>query len=215
MKYLTQFFYKHIGRNVEYYNWFFVNIILHPQTVYETNKYQHGLTQQWHRRDHAITKIVFFFNFVLSTIFAFTFVKGLWKVPYILFDFAIPLVTGVIISVIIFYLCKSSFTTGDSFTVRYSYDIHINAYFCYLLVSHILLFVLSPFLFRDSLWATFASNGVLLVSLAYYTYITFLGYNILPFMKIPKTAAYAPIAVFSLLLVFFSALGINVPLVLI
>ncbi|EKE42909.1 hypothetical protein ENUP19_0347G0010 [Entamoeba nuttalli] len=209
---ITNLYYKYIGRNTEYYDWFLINIILHPQTVYESCKYQHSLTQQWNRRDHAITKIVTLFNIILSFIFSITFVSLRWIIPYILFDVIIPMIIGIIIAVILFYLCKSSFTTGDSFTVRYSYDIHINAYFCYLLISHVLIFILSPFLFKPTLTATLFSNIITCLSIIYYIYITYLGYSILPFIYLPKKVYIIPMLAVSVLFILFTVFNLNVAL---
>ncbi|KAL7717373.1 Yip1 domain-containing protein [Entamoeba marina] len=190
---MSKYFNKYIGRNTEYYGWFFVNILLHPQTVYETCRYQFGLTHQWNRRDHAITKIVVIINVILSFVFGITFVNPYYIIPYILMDVLIPIIIGIVISLIIYNLSTHYFTTGDTFTIRYSYDIHVNAYFCYLLTSHIIIFILSPFLFHDTFISTLISNLLMLFAIAHYCYITFLGYQILPFITVPKKAYIIPI----------------------
>ena len=206
-------FYKYIGRNTEYYNWYLINMLIHPNNVYETNKLNHSLTQQWHRRDHSITKIVVLLNIILSILFAITFVSPVYFIIYVLFDVGIPLIMGVIISVILFYLCKGSFTTGDIFTVRYSYDIHINSYYCYLFVSHIIIFIFSPILFSPSFSSTLLSNIITLISFIYYGYVTYLGYNCLPFIKISKKALIIPSIILTFTFILFSLLNLNVALI--
>ena len=178
---MMKYIHKYIGRDTEYYSWFLVNIILHPETFYETCRYQYGLTHQWHRRYHSITKIVLLLNTVLSFVFGITFIRYYFIIPYILFDVLIPSAIGVIISLIIYNLSKAYFTTGDTFTLRYSYDVHINSYCCYLLVSHVVIFILSPFLFQDSTLSMICSNLLLFVAVSYYAYITYLGYRSLLF----------------------------------
>ena len=84
--FLKKLFYKYIGKNEEFYLWYLINMILHPQTVYETTKYQFSLTQQWHRRDHSITKIIVLINLIFALLFAFTFVHPLYILPYIFFN---------------------------------------------------------------------------------------------------------------------------------
>ena len=66
-------FYKYIGTNGDFYLWYLFNMIINPKAVYETTRYQFSLTQQWHRRDHSITKLIFLINIVIVLIYAFTF----------------------------------------------------------------------------------------------------------------------------------------------
>ena len=196
-------FYKYIGKNGEFYNWFLVNMLLHPRSIYETTRIQFSLTQQWHRRDHSITKLVVLINFFISVLFALTFVSPIAMIPFIIFDVAIPFVLGLFISITLFYIIKKSFTTGDIFTVRYSYDVHINSYYCYLFVSKILMFIFSPLLFQKSWIATIASNLLNCFADVFYIYVTYLGYAILPHFKIPSKAVLTMIGV---VLVFYGIL---------
>ena len=190
-----RFFYKYIGTNSEFYLWYLINMILHPKAVYETSRYQFSLTQQWHRRDHSITKLIVLINIIIVILYGLTFVSPLAFIPYVLWSIIAPLLFGVILSTILYYIVNSLFTTGDVFTVRYSYDIHNNAYLCYMFIARIVVYILSPILFQQGLFVTFVSNLIQLFAILYYIYVTYLGYAILPFIQIPKKAVIIPMSI--------------------
>ena len=203
-------FYKYIGTNGDFYLWYLFNMIINPKAVYETTRYQFSLTQQWHRRDHSITKIIVLINIVISILYALTFTKPIYFIPYVLFSVGLPLIVGIIISTVLYYIVISTFTTGEIFTVRYSYDIHNNAYLCYMVITRIVVYILSPILFQKGFLITFISNLIQLFGILYYMYITYLGYAILPFIQIPRKAILIPMVGMIVFVAFFTLCGYNI-----
>uniref|UniRef100_A0A7S4B082 Uncharacterized protein n=1 Tax=Chrysotila carterae TaxID=13221 RepID=A0A7S4B082_CHRCT len=65
----------------------------------------------------------------------------------------------------------------------YAFDVHCNAFFPLFLLLHVLQFLLLPLLLRPGLVAALASNSLYAAALSVYHYITFLGYNELPFLR--------------------------------
>ena len=203
-------FYKYIGTNSEFYIWYLINMILNPKSVYETSRYQFSLTQQWHRRDHSITKLIFLINIVIVLIYAFTFSSPFSFIPYILFNLGFSLFFGIIISTVLYYVVISVFKTGEVFTVRYSYDIHNNAYLCYLFINKVIIFILSPILLQKGMIFTILSNVILFFGYSYYFYVTYLGYAILPFIKVPQKALIIPITIMGIFVVFCTMCNYNI-----
>ncbi|KAG2421673.1 hypothetical protein HFD88_005649 [Aspergillus terreus] len=81
----------------------------------------------------------------------------------------------------------------------YCFDVSNRAFFPLYLHLHVVQFLLLPLLTRSSNFlATFLGNTLYLSAVAYYTYITFLGYNALPFLHNTELLL-IPILVFAVL----------------
>ncbi|KAH8428929.1 unc-50 family protein [Aspergillus melleus] len=72
----------------------------------------------------------------------------------------------------------------DQLEFGYCFDVSIRAFFPLYLHLYVVQFLLLPLLTRtpSNYLATFLGNTLYLSALTYYTYITFLGYNALPFL---------------------------------
>ena len=80
----------------------------------------------------------------------------------------------------------------------YAFDVHCNAYFPLFLLLHVLQYFLLPLLLSGGFIGCLVSNALYAVALAYYHYVTFLGYNALPFLEHTELFLY-PIGVLALL----------------
>ena len=58
----------------------------------------------------------------------------------------------------------------------YAFDIHCNGFVPFYFFSVILQFLLMPIILSSSLMCTFISNGLFLLGILYYSYVTLLGY---------------------------------------
>lgn len=65
----------------------------------------------------------------------------------------------------------------------YAFDVHCNAYFPLFVTLYVLQFFLSPLLLQHGYLAAIASDTLYAGALSYYAYVTFLGYNQLPFLE--------------------------------
>ncbi|KAJ1549891.1 hypothetical protein HK405_001988, partial [Cladochytrium tenue] len=65
----------------------------------------------------------------------------------------------------------------------YAFDVHSNAFFPAFLVTYVLQFFFLPIVVQDGLVSLFFGNTLYLVAIGFYLYITYLGYNALPFLK--------------------------------
>ncbi|KAH8688853.1 putative integral membrane protein [Talaromyces proteolyticus] len=93
----------------------------------------------------------------------------------------------------------------------YCFDVSNRAFFPLYLHLYVVQFLLLPLLTRDppNFFTTFLGNTLYLSALLYYTYITFLGYNALPFLHNTELLL-LPILVLSILWLFSLIAGWNV-----
>ena len=77
----------------------------------------------------------------------------------------------------------------------YAFDVHSNGFFVSFLFTHVLQFLLLPFLMRDTRVAAFCSASLWAVALASYFFVVHLGYRALPFLKHTERYLYPVAAV--------------------
>lgn len=92
--------------------------------------------------------------------------------------------TGIIVATVIWivankYLRKSQLDADVEW--GYAFDVHLNAFFPPLMLLHFVLIILHGLVWDPSVrWqfhSYFLGNSLWLIAIAYYIYITFLGYN--------------------------------------
>merc|ERR1712206_77582 len=65
----------------------------------------------------------------------------------------------------------------------YAFDIHCNSFFPVFVLLHTIHYFLLPLLIESTYLGTFMSNMLYAVAFCYYSYITSLGYSVLPFLE--------------------------------
>ncbi|KAG8466650.1 hypothetical protein KFE25_008029 [Diacronema lutheri] len=73
--------------------------------------------------------------------------------------------------------------TGAQLEFAYGFDVHCNAYFPLFLATHVVQYMALPLLLRAGHLPGLLSCVLYCLALSYYTYLTFLGYNALPFLR--------------------------------
>eukprot|EP00493_Phyllostaurus_siculus_P001675 UN01684 len=82
----------------------------------------------------------------------------------------------------------------------YSFDIHCNGYVPYFFISHVGVFFLTPIILHETTITLLISNTLYILACCIYFYITFQGYNALPFLHHTESFLY-PIILMLLLYV--------------
>lgn len=62
-------------------------------------------------------------------------------------------------------------------------QVSTRAFFSFYSIFYVLQFILMPLIARTNLLSTFVADALYLAAFTYYTLITFLGYNALPFLQ--------------------------------
>ncbi|KAL2315044.1 UNC-50 family protein [Schizosaccharomyces pombe] len=111
------------------------------------------------------------------------------------------------------FLMKSNDTilssTDYQLEWNYCFDVHCNSFFPSFVLLYVIQLFLLPVITRDNFISLFMGNTLYLVALCYYSYLTFIGYQILPFLK-NTHALLLPIPMFFIMWA-LSLLGFNVP----
>jgi len=130
---------------------------------------------------------------------------------FILRDFFL---SGLIISTLLWAISNHFFThsshthaTDQGVEWQYAFDIHTNSFFPLFLNLYVLQLILAPLVLRHNWVSLWIGNSVYLVAVTQYSYVTYLGYNSLPFL-IKSEILLIPILLYTVLY-FISLLGFN------
>ena len=106
---------------------------------------------------------------------------------------------------------SSSSSSSGSVEWLYSFDVHCNGFFPVFIMTHVVQYVISPLLFTGSFFSALLSNALYGASYVYYFYITFLGYQSLPFVRKADLFLY-PAAVLTFALIILTLFKFNTSL---
>lgn len=169
--------------------------------------------------DPAFVAIMVYFMSVAAlgytVAFHHSFVGFLKGILYsLIVDFAL---VGVLTSSLAWYLANhyllidhlGSHTTEQNVEWLFAFDIHCNSFFPLFIVLYVLQYFMLMLLMRDGFFSCLIANSLYAGAFTYYLYVTFLGYDVLPFLQHTTVFLY-PIGAIVLLFVFGTALRINV-----
>eukprot|EP00871_Galdieria_phlegrea_P003734 jgi/Galph1/4361/GphlegSOOS_G2982.1 len=190
----------------DYAFWQFLNLCFSPSKFYRNTKYHRQTKNQWARDDPAFLLVLLYFILMTSLCYAVCFqLDGFGIVWYVLWNVIFWFFgVGCIVSFLYWKFCNSFLiipgmkNIGDGFTCLpcfscegidtrvewlYSTDVHCNGYFLYMIINSIVRYFLLPLILRKGYLAAGFSNILYFCALCSYFYISFLGYDILPFLR--------------------------------
>lgn len=140
------------------------------------------------------------------------FLKGI--LYSVIVDFAL---VGVLTSTLGWYLANhfllidhaGSHTTEQTVEWLFAFDVHCNSFFPFFILLYVLQYFLLMLLMKDGFISCLIANALYTIAFIYYFYITFLGYDVLPFLQHTTVFLY-PIAAIAIVFVFGCAFRINV-----
>lgn len=187
-RYLRRFL-KFDQMDFEFAFWQMMYLFISPQKVYRNFQYRKQMKSQFARDDPAFFVLLIVWLFIASV--GFTLVLGLSVMAFVRFLLYILFVdcitVGLCVATFLWfvsnrYMLKPSI--GQDVEWGYAFDVHLNAFFPPLLILHVIqLFFYDVFISRDWFISRFFGNSLWLISFAYYTYITFLGYSSLQILE--------------------------------
>jgi hypothetical protein len=74
-------------------------------------------------------------------------------------------------------------TTEQTVEWLYAFDVHCNSFFPFFILLYVVQYFVMPVLLNDGVVACVLANSLYAVAFSYYSYITFLGYDVLPFLQ--------------------------------
>jgi len=182
-----------------------------PHRVYDSFYYRKQTKNQWARDDPAFVVVEVGFVAVCALAYAIAFRQPslfgyIWTILYcVVVDW---LLIGVCISSTCRHLANKYLRQTHAHSVEqevewlFAFDVHTNAFFCSFLITYVLQYLLLPLLLGKSIIACIISNTLYAVALAWYAYITHLGYRALPFLGNTQVFLWYPVVVIGVLWVF-------------
>ncbi|XP_064637541.1 protein unc-50 homolog A-like [Lineus longissimus] len=215
-KYLKRIF-KFRQMDFEYAFWQMLYLFISPQKVYRNFQYRKNTKDQFARDDPAFLVLLSFW--LLASSIGFAVVLSLHVLAFFKFIFWVIFVdcigVGIVIATILWYISNKYLvhsppgrpTTDVEW--GYAFDVHLNAFFPLLMILHLFqLPFLNHVINTDWFFGRFFGNTLWIIALCYYSYITFLGYSALPFLKKTQMFLY-PMTIMVLLYVISLAVGWN------
>lgn len=205
--------------DMDYTLWQMLYLCVAPSRVYRTTKYHKQTKNQWARDDPAFVAIMVFFMAVAALGYTLAFHRrgvGFFKgiVYSVVVDFGM---VGVAAATLGWYLANhyllmdntGSHTNEQTVEWLYAFDVHCNSFFPLFVLLYVVQYFLLMVLLRPGFIFTLLGNALYALAFSYYFYVTFLGYDVLPFLQSTTVFLY-PIAVVLLLFILFVALRVNV-----
>ena len=195
-KYLRKLFHFR-QMDFEFALWQMIYLLVNPKKVYRNFNYRKVTKSQFARGRSGLSRPLSGWLFLTSVGFSFfilglTFSAFLKFLLYVIFVDCIGM--GLIIATLLWYLTnKYCIKPGIKEDVEwgFAFDIHLNAFFPSLVILHgVQLFIYHWMINSPRFISTFFGNSLWLCALGYYVYITFLGYNSLPFLRNTKRFLY-------------------------
>jgi len=180
-----------------------------PHVVYKTSYYRKQTKNHWARDDPAFVALQLVFLLVASVAYSVSFRAPLTEgIAFLLYSILLNwLACGLVVATLGREIAnrhltdhKSSSHVRQSVEWLYAFDIHCNAFFPLFVVLYGVQFFLLPLVLGKSLFALIISNTLYAASLAWYWYVTHLGYRALPFLSQTEVFLF-PIAAIALVYV--------------
>ncbi|KAH3760813.1 hypothetical protein Pelo_7377C [Pelomyxa schiedti] len=177
--------------DLEYTTWIMFYLVVYPRKVAKITSWHKVTKHQWARDDPGFVVIQVALLLVSSLAWGVAISKPgfapfarliCWSL------FVDYLLAGAIFASISWFLCNKFLVTDGIHRTEqkvewlYAFDVHCNAFFLEFLVVHVLQFFLLPLLVSRSFLSTILANSIYAFGYLYYLYITFLGYQVLPFL---------------------------------
>eukprot|EP01060_Flectonema_neradi_P023781 TRINITY_DN3212_c2_g1_i1.p1 TRINITY_DN3212_c2_g1~~TRINITY_DN3212_c2_g1_i1.p1 ORF type:complete len:252 (+),score=10.38 TRINITY_DN3212_c2_g1_i1:117-872(+) len=167
-----------------------------PEKAFKVAKSRKLTKNHWHRDDPAflvlltgaiITACISYYIAIMVPLG----VSASGCVRLVLYELGVNFILfGVLLSTLFWY-CSNKYlhVKGQMHSVpqpvewQYSFDIHCNALFSFMMVSTVVHFFLLPWILKDSFSGRLLSNFIFSAGLTAYFYVSFRGYLELPFLE--------------------------------
>ncbi|EAL61284.1 hypothetical protein ACTFIW_006849 [Dictyostelium discoideum] len=179
--------------DIEYTFWIMFYLCFNPSRVYRVTSWHKQTKNQWARDDPAFAVILVFFMAIASMSYAITFhfLSFLNVIKVMFWAVFVDFITvGLLIATIGWWVTNKflrvsvhNHSVDQSVEWLYAFDIHCNSFFPLFIILYVVQFFLLPILLSNSLFAAILSNTLYIIGFSYYYYVTFLGYNALPFLQ--------------------------------
>lgn len=190
-----------------------------PGRVYKLTQHRKQTKNTWARDDPAFTLILCAFIAVAAVAYgvAYRYTSPLDYVYIVMRALFTFLLTGAVAATACMGIANQYMRAGvalphsveQSVEWLYAWDVHCNSYVSVVAITHLLLYALLPVVMTDGIAATVVGNTLYALAGAFYVYVTFSGYLVLPFLQ--RTNMFLlPIAAIVLVNLLLTLFGINI-----
>ncbi|TID14439.1 putative integral membrane protein [Venturia nashicola] len=209
--------------------WEMSSLLLRPTAVFKNIKRTQHTKKRYHTADPSFTYLLSFFLLLTSIAWGLAYADGFGRVLKIslVFVFGHFIGSSLVVSVIAYFLVGRLLGPGvkglpgrrrqqglfvqpgeeEQLEFGYCFDVAIRAFFPVWVFLYVLQFLLMPVVAKEYWLSLLLGNSLYLLAFGYYTIITFLGYNALPFLAHTELLLF-PTGVFTILW-FASLFGFN------
>eukprot|EP00041_Stephanoeca_diplocostata_P003953 m.39584 g.39584 ORF g.39584 m.39584 type:complete len:256 (+) comp14735_c1_seq1:227-994(+) len=174
----------------EFALWQMLYLLIAPTRVYQHAHYQKTHKNQYARDDPAFLVLLALFlcgsSVMVGIVFGLSLSSLLGFLLWVVFVDCIA--TGAAIASALWYVSNKFLRTASPHAVMesvewaYCFDVHCNAFFPLLLILHVLQIFLIKVVNHQHILSSLVGDTLWLIAILYYVYITFVGYNALPFL---------------------------------
>ncbi|CAM8922678.1 unnamed protein product [Rhodiola kirilowii] len=177
----------------EYTFWQMLHLCTAPKVVYQHTKYHKQTKNQWARDDPAFIVICSLLLAVATSAYCAAYDHSAAHSFFVILSVLLLhfLITGAVVATCCWFLTNTylreeapnSHVVEQRVEWLYAFDVHCNSFFPLFVMLYVIHYFLSPLLVAHGFFAVLLSNLLLMATAAYYHYLNFLGYDVLPFLE--------------------------------
>ncbi|KAI5806282.1 UNC-50 [Geopyxis carbonaria] len=178
--------------------WEMTSLIIAPKKVFRSIYYHKQTKNSWSRDDPSFIVLLTFFLTLTAIAWGLAYVPSFGSIVRLIFSlvFLHFLFTSLVFAATGYFLCgkflkvpaseglgRAGITSGSGeMEFMYCFEIGVRSFFPIWVFLYVIQFLMMPLLSRDYWISIFLGNSLYLIAFSFYSIITFLGYNALPFL---------------------------------
>jgi len=178
--------------------WEMTSLIIAPKKVFRSIYYHKQTKNSWSRDDPSFIVLLTFFLTLTALAWGLTYTPAFGSIVRLVLSlvFLQFLLTSLIFATAGYFLCgkylrlpttggveRTGIVTGEGeMEFMYCVDIAVRAFFPVWLFLYVIQYIMWPLLNKDYWISTLLGNSLYLIAFSFYSVISFLGYNALPFL---------------------------------
>ncbi|SPO38238.1 related to Protein GMH1 homolog [Pseudozyma flocculosa] len=198
--------------------WQLFNLCVAPRKVYRQVYYHKQTKNTWARDDPAVLMILTSTLCLAGILWGFDYSLGPLGTLRTVLVMVLRdcLLLGIVSATALWFISNSLLqapasihTTDQRVEWAYALDVHTNGFFPAMLELYFVQLLFKPVLVRHNWICLLLGNGLYLVAFGQYWYVTYLGYNALPFLQRTELLLFPVLVLVAFFMV--SLLGFNCP----
>jgi len=178
--------------------WEMTSLLIAPKKVFRSIYYHKQTKNSWSRDDPSFIVLLTFFLTLTAVAWGLAYTPAFGSIVRLILSlvFLHFLATSLLSATAGYFLCgkflkvpatgglgRAGLATAEgNMEFLYCFEIGVRAFFPVWVFLYVIQFMMMPILVRDYWISIFLGNSLYLIAFSFYCIITFLGYNVLPFL---------------------------------